>query len=506
MLVAIFAVALVAAAFAGFAAAGTLLKAIAPALWIATAALLVIGVALSIPGRRKAPPKVKARPLKDLSGREPLRLRIAGFALSSLGSLSVLYVFGTRLFNSVQPMLPGGAEAAEAWYLKLWHLTVLSFALVAGGSTVMSSVGTVSAAILLLSYLFLVGFLAYTLATRPSVALFCGLLGSVSLYVGPLLIYTGRRLISRNARTAVAGDSRAPILYLRSFEDDVEDTLTPHTWLANFFSQTLPTDVRRLPLPFRVLFELQPLRLLRSLFGRVTPTTELQLAAFFSKLGPFIAIGKPSERLATIGADRDFVDQDKWQEVVLEYLERSRYVVLQAAGTQGFLWELRTVLTRVNQQKLLFSLSNFRGRQNDYEDFRLKAESVEGWTFPRSVGNHDEPQFLFFKADRTPVLHTISYRSPVLWPVLSSVTDLDHTLADFVDRDRPASAPYAPTKHPGHGFVALILTLAIAPAVGGVLLYLVLLAARLLLPAPEPRAVPFPAPQPPAFSAKNGRR
>ena len=286
------------------------------------------------------------------------------------------------------------------------------------------------------------GLLAYILATRPSVAQFFALLWSVSPYVGLFLIYTGRRLISRNARTAVAGDSRSPILYLRSFEDDVEDTLTPHTWLANFFSQTLPTEVRRLPLPLRVLYELQPLRLLRSLFGRVTPTTELQLAAFFSNLGPFIAIGKPGERLATIGADRDFVDQDKWQGVVLDYLERSRYVVLQAAGTQGFLWELRTVLTRVDPQKVLFSLSNFRGRQNDYEDFRLKAESVEGWSFPRSVGNHDEPQFLFFKADRTPVLHAISYRSPVLWPVLAGVTDLDHTLADFVDRDRPASAPY----------------------------------------------------------------
>lgn len=491
-LLAVFAVVLGAAVAAGKSAVGTLLNVAAPALWVTALILLILGVILWIPGRRKGPRQVKKKPLKDLSGRQPLRLRVAGLAVSVFGALWVLYFFGDVLFFTVQPMLPGGFEAGEAWYLKIGQLTLLIFALIAGGSFVMSSAGPLTVAILGLMFLGNLGIRGYELLRTQSAEGFYQFLWLLSPYLGLSLIYTGRRLVSRNARTAIAGDVRAPILYLRSFEDDVEDTLTPHTGLANYFSQTLSTGVRRLPLPLRVIYEFQPLRLLRSLFGRVTPTTELQLAAFFRKFGPFVAIGKPGERLATFGADRDFVDNDKWRAVVLDYLQQAYFVVLQAAGTQGFLWELRTVLTRVEPRKILFSLSNFRGRQNDYEDFRLKVESVGGWRFPRSVGNHDEPQFLFFDADRTPVLHAVSYRSPVLWPVLAGVTDLEHTLAEFVHREGPAPAPYAPKKYPGRGVLALILTLAIAPAVGGLVMYVAVLAAPLVLPATRAQAEPFP--------------
>ena len=181
-------------------------------------------------------------------------------------------------------------------------------------------------------------------------------------------------------------------------------------------------------------FEAHPLRLFRTLFGLISPTTELQLASFFREFGPFIAIGKPGEQLATIGADRVFVGNDEWQKVVTDFLSQSRYVVLQAAGTEGFVWELHTVLETVPPEKLLFCLSNFRERQNDYEDFRLRAESTPGWRFPRSVGNLNEAQFLFFDSNRAPILHAISYRSPIRWMFLGQAADIRHTLARFIDR------------------------------------------------------------------------
>ena len=183
----------------------------------------------------------------------------------------------------------------------------------------------------------------------------------------------------------------------------------------------------------------------------------------------------PGERLATIGADRVYVEQDQWQQTVLDYMDRARFVVLQAAGTPGFVWEVRKVLDRVAPEKILFCLSNFRTRQNDYEDFRLTAESTGPWRFPRSVGNQDEPQFLFFDADRTPRVHTVSYRSPVLWPVLGEVTDLHHTLAGFVDRSQGPAVPYQTKRYPGHALLAVLLFLTVMPMVWTVVMLCALL-------------------------------
>jgi hypothetical protein len=281
--------------------------------------------------------------------------------------------------------------------------------------------------------------------------------------------------MSRNAVTVLKEDGRPPVVYLRSFEDDVEESLIPRSGLSVLFGLVLPSDVRRLPLWQRVIFELHPLRLLRSLSGRVTPTTELQLAGYFREFGPFVAIGKPGEKLATVGADRMYVTNEVWQQTVIDLLNRSKYVVLQAAGTKGFLWEVRTVLDSVEPEKILFCLSNFRERQNDYEDFRLEVEWTTGWKFPRSVGNQLAPLFLFFKADRSPVVHALSSRSPVLWLVLGEVTDLRHTLAAFVDSGRQ-SDPYQPKRYPGHKLLAFFLFLTVIPTVWAVILWLLLIA------------------------------
>lgn len=211
------------------------------------------------------------------------------------------------------------------------------------------------------------------------------------------------------------------------------------------------------------IFELQPVRLLRSLFGLISPNTELQLANFFREFGPFIAIGRPGEQLATIGADRVYVGNDEWKKVVTDFLEQSRFVVLQAAGTEGFIWELHTVLETVAPEKLLFCLSSFCERQNDYEDFRLNAESTPGWRFPRSVGNLSEAQFLFFDSNRAPIMHAVSYRSPLKWLFSSQIADFRHTLTGFIDRTERTDSPYQTKRYLGHSFLAVILFLTAVP-------------------------------------------
>ncbi len=404
--------------------------------------VLICAIGYSIPGRMKAKHKTKLKPLKDLSGRQPLRSRIAGRTLMILGSLLVFITLAA---------------------LVMQYSFGQFYALMTGGITGYAKSGPAVVVFMALGFMCYVMSDVVTLFQKGDSEAFLSLLIRVSPYVGIVLIQTGRRMVARNALSVLAEDSRAPILYLRSFESDVEDTLTPHRLLSRLFGLTMPSDVRHLPLYLTAFFEAHPLRLFRTLFGLISHTTELQLASFFREFGPFIAIGKPGEQLATIGADRVFVGNDEWQKVVTDFLDQSRYVVLQAAGTEGFVWELHTVLETVPPEKLLFCLSNFRERQNDYEDFRLRAESTPGWRFPRSVGNLNEAQFLFFDSNRAPILHAISFRSPIRWMFLGQAADLRHTLARFIDRTDTTHSPYKPKSYFGHGFLAVMMFLTVVP-------------------------------------------
>ena len=302
---------------------------------------------------------------------------------------------------------------------------------------------------------------------------------TLSPYLGLLAIQAGRRMLSRSAGASSAR-THAPILYLRSFKDDTEDSLTPHEFLATLFGITLPSSLRKFPVWARVYYEAHPLRLLRSLCGTVTPTTEVQLARYFREFGPVVAIGRPGELIATEGVAREFVDTKDWQDFVRELMKRCRFVVLHAGITEvvlstektdGFVWEIQTVLNGVAPEKILFCLSNFRDQQSFFEDFRLTAEAVSGWQFPRSVGNKDEVQFLFFKSDRTPVQRTLSFLSPVLWPLRGQVADLRHTLAGFVDRTPDAPATYQPRRYPGHRILAFVLFQIVFPFAACLVMY-----------------------------------
>jgi hypothetical protein len=301
-----------------------------------------------------------------------------------------------------------GLAGEIGWYWQVLLFAALISMFIGGGSVLMEKVGFLAVALIAVSYGWSLCEKLKALVEARTAHAFYSFLHGIVPYAGLVIIYVGRRMLARSARTITKIDDRPPVLYLRSFNDDLRDTLTPRTSLAAFYALTMPHDLQRYPLPLRVLFELQPMRLVRSLFGYSTPTNELQLAGYFRPLGPFVAIGRPGEVLALPGADRDFVLEANWKPTVLDYLERCRFVVLQPAGTKGFRWELYQTLSRAGPRKILLCLSNYAGRQNDYEDLRLTAESVEGWRLPRSVGNLPTPQFLFFRDDRTPVLHEVS--------------------------------------------------------------------------------------------------
>jgi len=117
-------------------------------------------------------------------------------------------------------------------------------------------------------------------------------------------------------KEALAYDKRAPILLLRSFDDD-------HIAYAPWELQ------ERSP-------RLASLNTLRFVL-------EEALAKELSRKGPPIAIGAPGEVLPPIGAYRQYCGEAEWQGVVLERMSEAQSIVVIASETRWLSWELEQI-------------------------------------------------------------------------------------------------------------------------------------------------------------------
>jgi hypothetical protein len=120
----------------------------------------------------------------------------------------------------------------------------------------------------------------------------------------------GRRLNLRHRNEIILRD-KPPVLLLRSFTDDVAGIPS---------SMLIPRLVRRR-------------KRLEEMIGQQLTTA-----------GPFVAIGKPGERLPQLGASRLYVGDSEWQAVVESYIARSDLIIVIAGKTHWVQWELANVL------------------------------------------------------------------------------------------------------------------------------------------------------------------
>lgn len=119
------------------------------------------------------------------------------------------------------------------------------------------------------------------------------------------------RMLISNAQKKMLRDGRPPVLLLRSFGDD---------------------DAAILSKSF-------VMRLLR----RRTRLEEV-LAAQVERLGPFVAVGMPGERLPRLGAYRAYLGDDAWQPFVLRQITGARLILLVVGTSPWVKWELEQVL------------------------------------------------------------------------------------------------------------------------------------------------------------------
>ena len=201
--------------------------------------------------------------------------------------------------------------------------------------------------------------------------------GASVVPVSLALIVWGRRKRDRGAERVLAADARAPIVYLRPFGADRAE-------IANRWSSRVRISPR----------------------AGFDQTYEERLARTLREIGPFVAVGDPTERLPLLGAARTYAADEVWQETVDELTVRAGVVLLHAGAGDGFAWEVRHVVELDAPERAILSLPLHAkrkepSRQERYDAFRRRFGDTFPRPLPEAIGHC---QFLYFDADWTPRL------------------------------------------------------------------------------------------------------
>lgn len=162
-----------------------------------------------------------------------------------------------------------------------------------------------------------------------------------------LIVSSSCQVAARRSRLPTADqvgrtDRRAPVLYLRSFRTE-----------RAIFSQA---DHHLRHSRWR--------RILRPLFTDPNEeflTLERYLSADVNRLiGPFTALGDPTDRLAPEGAYRDWVPDDDWGGEAARRIAAARCVLVEVRASPSLEWELRHIRATDAHPRLFVVVSPYR--------------------------------------------------------------------------------------------------------------------------------------------------
>jgi len=189
-----------------------------------------------------------------------------------------------------------------------------------------------------------------------------------------------------SAEDVLANDSRPPILYLRSFNKELAKAQSFYYTsmrLRSLLSRKSGTAAGNYLFSSRrgkvFVGKRSILRALvvsqRSMFDE-----QMLFADVFSKVGPYIAIGRPNQnfRNLDLGAAKKYVPDEEWQEVVGQWIRASAAVVLEAGDTDGLSWEMDQIVKQVDPLKLLIIMPF---EDDEYDAFRMRYKAI----FPKAL-------------------------------------------------------------------------------------------------------------------------
>ena len=208
-------------------------------------------------------------------------------------------------------------------------------------------------------------------------------------FSGVKCLKRGKQMGAESAQALLAEDNRPPVVYLRSFQDDsvaAEGTLS-----------ALPVGILGGGLMGGMVAALD-------LAGGII-TEEEQLAEALKDVGPFVAVGKPDEKLPQLGASRMYLQDSEWRDKVRDLMSRASLVVLRAGKTDGLWWEVQTATKIVRPEKIIFLLPY---KREQYDLFRSRAEKYLSCRLPdypagkRNVAVGSVRGILYFEPDWKP--------------------------------------------------------------------------------------------------------
>lgn len=217
---------------------------------------------------------------------------------------------------------------------------------------------------------FLIGFMGFVFifgSSRHDEATDLMLYGFAAVTGGYYVWFRGTRISARSAEQLLQEDKRDPVVFIRSFGDEER----------SYRVQSLAGLVRRAlvdPRLFNRYFQAGA-----SFWG---PMQQFQFNRLFREIGPFIAIGKPGEKIPGMGAARMYVSDDRWQSVVGGFFRKARLVVVQPGTTPGLQWEINEMKRVIAPEKILFILPE---KESDYHAFRSWIDKVLPVSMPETM-------------------------------------------------------------------------------------------------------------------------
>lgn len=166
---------------------------------------------------------------------------------------------------------------------------------------------------------------------------------------GGVLGIKGKRHALKDADELLANNKRPPVLYLRSFGDEVRENR-----FINVFS---------------------------ALFSRAIAGTGLgmrnqeqeKLSGIMNRVGPYITVARPGEYLPDVGAAWKRIPGNRWKSEVGKLIKLSRLIVVHAGYSDGLRWEFEQLAKHVDPKKILLIVPR---KRRDYDQFRDWAAAV----------------------------------------------------------------------------------------------------------------------------------
>ena len=225
------------------------------------------------------------------------------------------------------------AFAGVANFLNYWVLTMAFFALCAA-PVVLTVLGPPVISV----FLYLgtngmdaqVGWLVFLISVTLLLLVLLFVTGPIAVhFLGRLMLTLARRTMRRSLQDVQNEDRRAPILFLRSFLDDMV-ALTPGRFL--FEQWLLDGTSRSMTLDYLILSE-------------------------GTEYGPTVALGNPDDPAPPYGVFRGYFDHASWRRAVSDLSERSSAVIVALDATEGIDWEISHIVSNQFVSKTLFLLA-----------------------------------------------------------------------------------------------------------------------------------------------------